>query len=304
MRIIVVVVTYNRRPLLAQCIEALSNQSLSASTIMIIDNASTDDTEPWYKSSNHIKNEKIIYKKLNLNVGGAGGFSFGLQYALDKEYEWVWLMDDDALPERDALEKLMHHASKTNDIYGSIARDGNSTSWDTTLITTRTPHTTNQLSEIPEVGEVSFLPFLGFLVNTALVQKIGLPDSTFFISGDDLEYCLRAKSSGSRIYVIGNSIVNHPRADIQNFRFLNLSFRNLKIPPWKNYYYVRNKILISKKHQGIKTVTHTLPGIILRTVVNLFYHPNKTKMLYSTFAGVMDGILNLRGRRHQWWKIS
>ena len=73
-KIAVVVVTYNRLKLLKKCIYNLKNQRNV--DIIVINNASTDETEKYIQS---IKNEKIIYCNTGKNLGGAGGFSYGIK---------------------------------------------------------------------------------------------------------------------------------------------------------------------------------------------------------------------------------
>ena len=86
---------------------ALENQTVPLSSIIVVDNASTDGTNEWFDSSVFMSNLKFIYLKLDNNSGGAGGFNAGLQYAHKHSYDWSWIMDDDALPERNALEEFI-----------------------------------------------------------------------------------------------------------------------------------------------------------------------------------------------------
>lgn len=89
--------------------------------VLIVDNASTDGTEDNLISSGLLNNEKIHYIKLDENTGGAGGFHYGLKYACKKGWRWFWIMDDDAEPHHDALEKLVALSNDKNSIYGSAA---------------------------------------------------------------------------------------------------------------------------------------------------------------------------------------
>lgn len=99
-----VVVTRNRRTLLQQCLHALLRQSIPAD-IWIIDNASTDGTE---EAVSALANSRVIYRNTGENLGGAGGFSFGIRAAATQPYELLWLMDDDTIPEPSALEYLLY----------------------------------------------------------------------------------------------------------------------------------------------------------------------------------------------------
>ena len=98
-----VVVTYNRKQLLYECLSALLKQSYPIDEIFLIDNASTDGTQSFLEEKGIIHNKEIINEKafqylsynnltkvnyiiLNRNIGGAGGFNEGLQRAIKKRF--------------------------------------------------------------------------------------------------------------------------------------------------------------------------------------------------------------------------
>ena len=109
-----VIVTYNRKALLKECLLALLSQT-TACDILVIDNHSTDGTAAAVediikdKSSNE---RRITYIDTGANLGGAGGFSYGIKEAAQRGYEYIWIMDDDCVPEPDALEELFSAAAK------------------------------------------------------------------------------------------------------------------------------------------------------------------------------------------------
>ena len=102
---VAVIVTYNRKALLLECLKHLAEQTARDFDIMVVDNASTDGTgqtlAPLAQAG------KILYLNTGANLGGAGGFSFGVKQAVEQGYEYLWLMDDDTLPKPDAFEKFL-----------------------------------------------------------------------------------------------------------------------------------------------------------------------------------------------------
>lgn len=305
MNITAIIVTYNRHKLLKSCIESLLTQSHAVKQIIIVDNASTDGTSTTIQAFLDQQEHKIEYIRLEKNLGGAGGFSRGIQHAVETNAEWIWIMDDDASPSPNALEELTKIVETPHNVYGSIAISGTQTSWLTTFKTSQGFKTTSQLSDVPPSGEVDFLPFLGFLIHKSLVHSIGLPDADFFIAADDVEYCMRAKRSGSKIMVAGKSHITHPKAD--NYTF-NIPFVKklhcLALPPWKRYYDTRNRIFIAKKYYGLRWLYQTLPGSSVRLVATLIHEPNRARQTWAFFAGIIDGICNKKGQRHSLWKIK
>ena len=119
-RVVAIVVTYNRKDLLVTVINALLNQSM-ACDIIIIDNASTDGTKDYLEEQSFNANPRVNYLYMTENLGGSGGFYEGIKKALQGQWKWFWLMDDDAIPESEALRNLAGKISNFNDIYGSVA---------------------------------------------------------------------------------------------------------------------------------------------------------------------------------------
>lgn len=117
-RIAAVVTTYNRLPLLKENIESLLSQSFSKLDIIIVNNNSTDGTEEYVLSLN---NDKIKYYNTGANLGGAGGFAFGVKKALELGYDYAWLMDDDTIPDNTALEFLIKSAQHLNNKFSFLA---------------------------------------------------------------------------------------------------------------------------------------------------------------------------------------
>ena len=104
-KIVAVVVTYNRKELLEENIKALLDQEFDQFDILIVDNASTDGTEKVVKK---YESKKLKYMNTGANLGGAGGFNFGLRQAIEKNYDYCWLMDDDTIPTKTALKSLVN----------------------------------------------------------------------------------------------------------------------------------------------------------------------------------------------------
>jgi rhamnopyranosyl-N-acetylglucosaminyl-diphospho-decaprenol beta-1,3/1,4-galactofuranosyltransferase len=272
-----VVVTYNRKELLIECLEALENQSLPLDAIYIIDNDSIDGTlellyekgyvyeipstkasKPYEKT---LKKDEILihYLRLPENTGGAGGFHEGVKNAYEKGYNWLWLMDDDAIPKDDALEKLSEYFRTEN--LSALANlkvdmDGNILSQHRGLFNFKDPSNivipiTDKKLEQHETLEIDHASFVGILINKTAISKAGLPKKEFFIHFDDLEYCIRLRQEG-KILLIKNSVIVHKEHRNNEFiekRFLGKihefwPFEKL----WLSYYGLRNYIWINKMY--------------------------------------------------------
>ena len=198
---VVIVVTYNRRQKLAECIQSLLSQTVECD-IIIVDNASTDGTRGYLNELGYIDHQRIHYRSLRENLGGSGGFYHGLEYAMQGNWQWFWLMDDDALPEKAALQGLLDQDLCQQNIYGSAAIGIEGGRKKLCFPARTLKRGKNQFIEYHQslhhdLQKVAWLPFLGFFIHRGVVAEIGLPDKEFFILDDDVEYSERAKAYGA-----------------------------------------------------------------------------------------------------------
>jgi GT2 family glycosyltransferase len=102
MTLCAVVVTFNRLAQLQITLPALRDQDVDH--IIVVDNASTDDTPAWLADQ---ANARVHVVQLADNTGGAGGFEAGMAYARDHfDPDWMVLMDDDSRPQSGALARF------------------------------------------------------------------------------------------------------------------------------------------------------------------------------------------------------
>lgn len=80
-------------------------------------------------------------------------------------------------------------------------------------------------------------------------------------------------------------------------RFLGRQFDHLILPPWKRYYDVRNRILIGRRHYGLRLWTETMPGLLVRLVDSLHKDPDRWRQLNAYLRGVYDGFRGRLGAR-------
>lgn len=207
-----IVVTYNRKALLAQCICALQAQTFQGFDTIIIDNASTDGT--YEAIAGQVDGDRVRYHNLGTNTGGAGGFHHGLAYAMRAGYRYFWLMDDDCQPTPGALQALRDAGNALGGAYGFLSS--------VVLWTDGTPCQMNiqktslrgkiafpeDIGDMPRTTPVQFATFVSFFVTREVVLEMGLPIAEFFIWADDLEYSRRISRKYPG-YVVGDSIAIH-----------------------------------------------------------------------------------------------
>lgn len=302
-KITAVVVTFNRRNLLERCLTALKQQSCAPRRIVVVDNASTDSTQEWLADwlPSNLPQAKLL--ALTQNLGGAGGFAEGLRTAVAEGADWVWMMDDDAAPHPDALERLLDRSLNPLNLYTSAAVFGEVLAWPLRGEAARSEETIFRTQDLPKELSVRYAPFLGILVSAALVQRIGYPDAEFFLASDDTDYCYRAISAGAKVVLAGDSRIEHPASERYRLWLPGREFYTLRLPPWKRYYDVRNRLVLAKIHFGLSAYYSTLPASFLRLFATLLNERRRWAQVWAFIAGTVDGLLGRMGRRHDLWGI-
>lgn len=209
-RIAAIVVTYNRKDLLLQCVERLLNQQGVVCDVLVVDNASTDGTQ---QAIEPIKNQRFFYRCTGENLGGAGGFNFGMRWAVEAGYDYVWIMDDDTLPSSDALAQLWAAHQRLKGEYGFLSsvvlwKDGKECQMNRQKIKKSFYEHVELLRH--GIIQIEHATFVSLFFPVAVIEKAGLPIKDFFIWGDDIEYTRRISV---RIklpcYLVGQSVVTH-----------------------------------------------------------------------------------------------
>ncbi|MCK5503763.1 MAG: glycosyltransferase [Thermodesulfovibrionia bacterium] len=301
--VVAVVVTYNRSKLLVECLDSLLRQSRQVERIIVVDNGSTDGTSEILKQRGFLANPTVEYLPLGKNYGNSGGIFRGINHALNEEFDWIWVMDDDANPEGHALQKIIENDLFQKNIYGSAAvgsRKGKKKFCFPARTVNRCKNKYIEYhEELNDIEEVAWIPFLGFFIHAEMIRRIGLPDPDFFILDDDVEYSERAKKHGAKIFIIKNSIIYHPYQKTVRLNILGRKVYYRSMPPWKTYYDVRNKIIIAKRYYPVLLILQTLPGILLRAFYSIFHESNRLKFLSAYVNGLISGLLNITNRRYR-----
>ena len=187
-----VVVTFNRQRLLEQLLHSISKMESKPSKVIIVNNASTDDTASVMENWRH-RNSNLDIELIHLitNTGGAGGFKTGIERALKGPEEWIWVMDDDVVVLPNAIENAKTWASEFDAFMGQrLTPDGDVVNW-SHLLSERTglaplvPR--NPFGQHKSVASNSGC-FEGMFISRKAILGTGLPDSRFFITWDDATY--------------------------------------------------------------------------------------------------------------------
>lgn len=246
-KVIAVVLTYNRMELLQKCLDALFSQTRPCDEILVINNASTDGTQELLESG-HYPGIKIY--SLNKNLGAAGGFNAGFRLAYDNGADQVWMMDDDVIPDPDALEKLLDadalldEAGARRSYLVSLAYSKQKGQW-TNLPYLSDRHGSSWPSFLKHgLVAIGYSTFVSILVPRETLEKHGLPIKSMFIWGEDAEFTLRITREDPG-YLVGTSLVQHLRPGAG----LNIAAETNSARIAYYRYFVRNNIFLARKYK-------------------------------------------------------
>lgn len=241
-RVLAAVVTHNRATLLCRCLDHLAAQSRVPDEVLVINNASTDDTEEILRSRRvrHITQE---------NVGSAGGWNRAIEYALEQNFDAIWLMDDDGFPDEQALCELDAALVAGVACVSSVVvceDDRERLVFPMPRLNRRgLPVLFGLARKYPTLGEAKrhssrgLYPFAhlfnGALISMDAIRTAGNVDQAFFIYGDELDYLYRLRSVGA-VYTVLAARHYHP--DIGGRALTDV----------KVYYYIKNTLILNRRY--------------------------------------------------------
>lgn len=241
----IVIVTYNRAGLLRECVAHAAGQTVRPESIIIVDNASTDDTKAYLQSICREEGMDVI--SLPQNIGGAGGFAVGMGHALAKNVSCVLMIDDDAILAEDYMEKILAAKKKYSQykaFAGVVETEGEIDPFHRRNVSK--PGLMPQNVRLEKYKQDYFTcdsaSFCGMVVDTELVRQIGLPHLEYFIYFDDTEYSLRICRYSKFLVVVGAKLNHKRKAEMPVYP---------RRYGWKDYYAVRNRLLMVKEHGNI-----------------------------------------------------
>jgi len=301
MRVLAHIHTFNDADVIDRSIEAVLRQTRPVDGIVVVDNASTDGIleRPSLKNTTVLRNPE--------NLGASGAVATGLRFALEQDYDWIWILDSDSIPEPDALEKLL-------DLY---------TGWpeslqDQTAFLACQPRSWSDGQ--PAHGEIftrrgidiawpppdkRYYPvhaviWSGCLYRLAAVRQIGFPNLNYFMDGGDRAYGYRVMRAGYKGFIHQDAVLR------QNIRG-PVSFKPVKrklgpfivtffeIPPLRCYYACRNALYFALYDYDLaegrsRLVLRTVLGLA-RLTANFVLRPwGHGAQILACFRGLWHGV--------------
>ncbi|MBC7915519.1 MAG: glycosyltransferase [Pyrinomonadaceae bacterium] len=272
-KVCVVTVTYGDRwKFLEQVLKRVLTFK-NVSHVIVVDNASHYNVSAAIQNLN-VPEIQVISEKENL--GSAGGYKGGISKAITLDIDFLWLLDDDNLPDKNTLEVLLHKWPITPGIESKkalfclredrkqlikIAQGENPYRY--YLVPNNflgfsffniVPNQFKKIrdrfktSQVAKAAKLPFSPYGGLLLPKTLAIDIGLPNDLFYLYVDDTEYTYRITEREGSIWLIPDcKIIDIDKS--QGTGYKNTLLRSVLLDQWsfRTYYHVRNMLFFNKK---------------------------------------------------------
>ena len=289
----IAIVTFNRSALLTRLLTSIGRMDPRPGHVVVIDNASSDDTTEVVESFRDRLGTTLVYRRMEKNTGGSGGFSEGMRVAFELGSEWIWLMDDDVEVIPDGLAKMGRWAPRFKSIQGRrYDYDGSEFYWQYRL-------------SIPFGIPIPFAPagfdesryremnsgcFEGMFVHRDIVEQIGLPDPRFFIYWDDSIYGWLASRRTTAV-IVDEFVLRRTREIKQwdmGVRHLNASSDAYRYYIMRNRGYMKHYFVANGAYRPVRFWLGS--GLTFaKELIRLVFVERKVRGTSNLFRGIRDG---------------
>jgi len=234
-KITIVIVTWNKKNDVINLLNSLRDISYKNYSIVVVDNASEDDSIPAIKA--HDLDVHLIENSENL--GGTGGFNTGIRYALrELKEDYIWLLDNDAEVTIDTLSELVSVLENDDSIgiAGScimspedrnlIVEAGSFVDWRSGTWSPNLRYQKCSEVRVDNVITVDYVAACSALVRSSVAKKLDGMDDRYFLHWDDIDFCLSIGDLGYQRVAVLSSKAYHGVEKGFNPQVLYYDFRN------------------------------------------------------------------------------
>lgn len=287
----VVILSYNSKEDLKECIPSLISQTYQDFEIIVVDNASTDGSEEFIKAN--YPGIKIV--QTGKNLGYAAGNNAGFEVA---EGEYIVVVNPDTVADPEWLAELVKPlendptiTATTSKVLIYYQKDKINTCANTAHYTGLTfcrglNRSASELNNYQPVGAVSGC---SFAIRSNMLKKINGFDSDFFLYQEDADLSWRIRFAGGKIMYVPESIIYH-------------KFK-LSIAPRKEFYLERNRYLILFKNFSLKTLLLLLPSLTVTEIITVAHAvlngPIYIKGKVKAYAWIINNYEKILQKRHE-----
>jgi hypothetical protein len=285
-RVCIIILTYNNVLDTIECINSVNCLKGGPYSVLIVDNASTDNTVEMIKE----KFPGVNILQLNQNLGFSAGINEGIKWAYKRNFAYFFILNNDTVLGKDMMQMLLEVASAKGDramvmprilFYLSTNSNERSGIWSDGGYLRKFPPSIKLKDDRKSIRfdiarEIDFAPFCGILVPKKVIASVGLLDTSFFFFYEDWDYCERVREKGFSIWCAPSAVMWH-----------KVSKTIKKGSP--QYWYVMGESAIKffRRHYSTLISFGHISYIILR---DFFVKMRNIKYLPSYLKGIIMGL--------------
>ena len=267
-KVAVILVNWNSFTLTQDCILSLNKMSYQDYDIIVTDNGSKDGSGKKLKESF----SDIILLESATNRGFTGGNNMGLRYAIDHEYTYVILLNNDTFVKENFLSVLTDYMDNHADV-GAIQpliywNHDRTLVWDGGDYYNKwlgKPYSTNYNQPLKTTNNkiklVEWITGCAFFARVAVLKETGLLAENLFIYFEDVDLSFRIKQAGYKLLFHNQSVIYHIAGMANKAK---IKGKEGYVNPIVHYLNIRNRIWLLKQY----TKPLYLPTVLL---FNFFY---------------------------------
>lgn len=271
-RVDVVVLNWNGWQDTIACLASLQHLDYPDFRLLVVDNASTDESVAQITKA--MPSVELLQTGVNLGFGG--GCNAGIEHALARGAEYVWLVNSDATVDAHALSALVRVADENFALasVGSVAYEVDARDkiqlWGGGRINLWTGHSRHLLSP----GSLDFISGASVLLRCTALEEVGLFDQkTFFMYWEDTDLAFRLQKAGWQLAVADDSRIWHKQS-------ASLGRGSLLL----DYYFTQSGVRFFRRHAPIPFIP--ISFMLLRMLAKRLLSGN-IRRLRSVFKGFL-----------------
>ena len=286
-RVLAIILNWKQPEVTLECIASLKAMSYPQLEILVIDNGSGDSSKNKFEKN--LTDINTIF--LPQNLGFAKGCNVGLEFAVNNQFDYALLINNDAFPAPQMLHKLVdkieediallspkiYYESEPNRIWFAGGRQH------PTLLELRdTGRMELDGPKWKDSKDVEYLLGACLLVNLEIISTIGYLDERYFMYYEDLDWSIRVRQAGFRLRLVSDAHLYHRVA---------VSTGGIDSPA-RRYHLAKSSFIFWRTH-----ATKGVPAII---VIFRFLSTIKTVLRLLNNRNYESTKSHLRGLRDGW----
>lgn len=240
---LIVIVNYVNWKYTSECVQSLIEADVQLDNILIIDNASPNDSV-HHLSSLHPEIQLVQNSK---NIGFAAANNIGIKTALKKNLDYIIFLNNDTFVDNKAIINLLQEMENNPDVsmgtgriffYPSTTKlwydGGKLINWRGLAIHFNYQKDISDILDNKETRFVNFISGCFMCIRLSHIKILGLWEERFFLYLEDIEYCARARTRNLKMIYAPKSIIYHKVGERKNYTGKLI------------YYSIRNRLLLIK----------------------------------------------------------